>query len=272
MVTGATARAASGLAVHPDGRVWAAWFADDDVPRVARLSAAGVIEVSTQSSTIASEKNPNTPTNFAVRTDTGEMFLVGWDGAGTPDTWFTVLRRISPGGADAGASRLDPDVGKAAPNQVGPLTYVLEPGPNGTLLVGGSRVLRDVSNGSLNNDALIFRLVDGGAVDPTFGNGGGVFRLDLAGNDVVRAMASIDGGPVVAGGRVTENGALLGQPFLARTTANGLSEPTFGSAGSMIYPGFGNSVNAVAVLPDGRVVAATQGNEAQSGFELTSLF
>jgi uncharacterized delta-60 repeat protein len=90
-----------------------------------------------------------------------------------------------------------------------------------------------------------------GDLDPTFGDGDGKVITDFGGKDPARAVAvQPDGKIVVAGGS--------GDFELARYDKDGSLDSGFGGGDGKVTTDFGgeDAANAVAVLPNGKVVAA----------------
>ena len=87
-----------------------------------------------------------------------------------------------------------------------------------------------------------------GQLDPSFGTGG-IVRSDFGGLETALAVAIAEDDSVVAGG--------LGNFMdfvVARYTANGTPDRTFGSQGSVRTP-VGAPLADVAIQPDGRILA-----------------
>jgi uncharacterized delta-60 repeat protein len=117
---------------------------------------------------------------------------------------------------------------------------------------------------SAASDGLILRYDSNGVLDPTFGSNGVV----LTGVLVSRAVAlAPDGRIVVAGGASDPAGP--GALFaVARFLKNGALDTSFDGDGwkTTDLPGFDESATAVAVQPDGRILAA--GSSANPDFSL----
>jgi uncharacterized delta-60 repeat protein len=96
-----------------------------------------------------------------------------------------------------------------------------------------------------------------GALDPTFG-AGGLVTTDFGGFDSAQALAIQSDGKIVAAGSAG------GDFALARYNADGSLDSTFGSSGKVTtdFGGF-DAASAVAIQPDGRIVAAgrTEGGD-----------
>jgi uncharacterized delta-60 repeat protein len=104
-------------------------------------------------------------------------------------------------------------------------------------------------------DIALARFTTGGALDPTFGEGGKV-RTDLGADDYAFDLAiQDDGGIVVVGER---RGPATDRMVVQRYLPNGTLDPGFADAGTALT-GFGRrfqSASAVAITPDDRIVVA----------------
>jgi uncharacterized delta-60 repeat protein len=123
-------------------------------------------------------------------------------------------------------------------------------------------------------------LPSGGALDPTFGSGGVVTTAFPTAEVATAAAVAVypnagtanDSKIVAAGNFVNSSGE--GELALARYNANGSLDTSFGSAGTVITAlGRGNSAQAVAIQPDGKVLASgyvlQQNNNNNYDFALT---
>jgi len=121
----------------------------------------------------------------------------------------------------------------------------------GNIVVAGS-----ASDGK-NLDFALARYDANGALDPTFGAGTGTVTTDFGQGDAVATALVLQGnGDVVVAGSAS-NGTNL-DFALARYSPRGLLDPTFGSGGlvtTSLGPG-NDQANALAILPDGKLVAA----------------
>jgi uncharacterized delta-60 repeat protein len=107
------------------------------------------------------------------------------------------------------------------------------------------------SDGS-DYDFALARYTSAGALDSTFGSGGKV-RTDFGpDNDAVHGVAIQTDGKIVVAGTDGYDWAL------ARYTVAGALDTTFGSGGKVVtsFNEFRESANAVAIQPDGKIVAA----------------
>ena len=119
--------------------------------------------------------------------------------------------------------------------------------PDGKIVAGGG--------GALTIDFALVRYNTDGTPDTTFGTDGTV-TTDLGGSDYAPAVALQPDGRIVAAGSAFFAPATW-IFSLARYTSSGSLDPTFG-AGGKVTSSFGGThevANAVAVQPDGKIVA-----------------
>jgi uncharacterized delta-60 repeat protein len=106
-----------------------------------------------------------------------------------------------------------------------------------------------------------------GNLDPTFGTGGTV-RTDFAGNiDQANAVAVQRDGQIVAAGSSFSNSKTVEDFIVARYNPNGSLDKRFGKNGKITTDFFRNvdSISAVAIQPDGRIIVAGFAQLAGSG-------
>jgi uncharacterized delta-60 repeat protein len=125
--------------------------------------------------------------------------------------------------------------------------------PDGRILLAGSA-------GSGFSDFAILRYTAAGVLDPTFGTGG-VVRTDFLGRpDRATAVQVQPDGRILAAGIAQEvvGNQAFGRFGLARYTAGGALDPTFGAGGKVVtaFPGITTGVEGLALQGDGRIVAA----------------
>ncbi len=123
--------------------------------------------------------------------------------------------------------------------------------PDGKLIVAGA------ANASTSPDFAVVRYDGNGSLDASFGSGGKVVT-GFGGSDAAFAVALQPDGKIVAAGGSSLNFAL------ARYNADGSLDSTFGSGGKTTtdFFGFFDSVGAVVIQPDGKIVAAGRVNPA----------
>jgi uncharacterized delta-60 repeat protein len=144
----------------------------------------------------------------------------------------------------------------------------------GAVAFQGDRILVGAGTNQTTGDFVLYRLTRSGALDPAFGDGG-VALVSFTPSDESAYPSAIgaiaiqgDGKILVAGiqGPIIFDPPPTGSFALARLGADGHLDPTFGVAGKVKtdFPDHHYaSVNAVLVLPDGRIVAA--GNALRGG-------
>lgn len=96
------------------------------------------------------------------------------------------------------------------------------------------------------------------SLDPTFGTGG-ITRTDFAGNiDEANAIAIQPNGQIIAAGSSFSNAKTVEDFIVARYNANGSLDKRFAKNGKITTDFFRNvdSISAVAIQPDGRIVVA----------------
>lgn len=139
------------------------------------------------------------------------------------------------------------------------------------VLAGTSPVFHDGFN---YNQVAIARFTADGVPDATFGGGDGVVILDPffgAAADVLTTIALDQAGNPGADGRIVVGGYTFGQnrAFLARVTATGAIDPTFGQGGRVILAdantgGVRTGMSRLAdarITADGRIVAIGTGGD-----------
>ncbi|WP_145244069.1 delta-60 repeat domain-containing protein [Urbifossiella limnaea] len=160
------------------------------------------------------------------------------------------LERLEAREVPAAAGTFDPSFGVAgvSPDLGGAAAVVVDP--------LGRVVLAGTADGAGGHDFLVTRLNPDGTPDTTFGTGG-TAAVDIAGGDDVAAAVALDaaGRVVVAGVSTTGD---LGRFAVARLTAAGAPDPTFGTGGTVAFhvaAGATDTATGVAVDPaDGGVV------------------
>lgn len=117
--------------------------------------------------------------------------------------------------------------------------------PDGKIIVAGSGL------GSLPVSFALFRLNPDGSTDNTFGGGLVIINFPSSESQIYDIALQPDG-KIVVGGEVSFSNSF----GLARLTANGALDPTFGSGGTiMANMGGAATAFAIAVQPDLKVVA-----------------
>lgn len=182
----------------------------------------------------------------------GSIVIVGRvavDGGALPDTGVVILGRD---GSGVGVRRLDLIGGGEHDEAVDVVVQ-----PDGRILLAIA-----LRSGGLWRYVLARRQADG-AVDPTFGTAGlGHIEFSFAvGGDFARALALMSDGRIVVAGITRPSATQTGEIddfIVTRHRGDGTLDTSFGTDGRVAVDFFGSSDGAecVAVLPDGRIVAA----------------
>lgn len=232
----------------------------DDVA-ILRLTAAGVLDASFSLDGIATfdfgstgNKRHDYAYDIELLAD-GSVIVAGSTSAvstfGTADDPTTLLFRVTSNGVRD--TSYNGGLGRAA-NGSGEY-YALHRNPaNGNLVSFGG-----VEETGGNVNVLIARNLSGGAFDPAFGGGGRV-TVDAIGpvEDLSDAQALQPDGKLIQGGYADLYNAQGWNFSLSRVLPNGALDPTFGNGGRVLTDFGGNDekVHALAVQPDGKIIAA----------------
>lgn len=202
-------------------------------------------------------------TNFSLnRDDRAQAVAIQPDGkivvGGHANRGLFAVARYNPDGS------LDTGFGSGT----GMVTTNLGVGGEGTALViqsTGEIVLAGhFGVGSGTNFALV-RYLSNGTPDPGF-DGDGIVTTDIGGNDNrIYAMTLDASGRIVVAG--SSNNGTNNDFALARYSANGALDGTFGNGGIITTPiGGGNDVaTGVVIQPDGKIVAVGQADNGTNG-------
>lgn len=224
------------LVEHGDGYVAGGWVEPTPGDRrfaLVRWSASGApgFEVA----------DPADPGEIGGLTVDGAARIVA---AGRSGDRIAVVRYSAGGARDAGFSRVHDLVGVSGEEASG---VVVE--PSGRVLVAGTGV---VAGGERR--FLVLALTPSGTIDTAFGAGGAV-TLDVGdGTAAVRAMARQPDGKLVVAGTTDTGGA--GGGVVARLLPDGRPDPAFSSDGIARTGLAAATVEALALQPDGKIVAA----------------
>ena len=225
---------ARAVAVQPDGRILVAGSTGRSGSDLAleRYTGDGTPDPSFGKGGIVTTPGFASPSAVVVQPD-GGILVAG-----------TGLVRFTPDG------KLDPSFGGGGivrtPMTLYPRAVALH--PDGKIVVAGSAV---PSASSTARSVTLVRYAPDGTLDPSFGSGGIVSTPETLYPGAVAIEP--DGRVVVAGSTRMSGGARA----LARYSADGMPDPAFGAAGVVTTTvGNDDSVRAVAIQPDGRIVVA----------------
>jgi len=252
------------LAVQPDGRILAVGFAQggfdivNTVPThafaMARYLPDGTLDTSFGTNGMVTQVIDGNSEIHALEILPGDKILVAgfvFD-TKTQDKNFALARYLPDGSPDPSfgtAGAVTTDIG-GSDDEVAAMFVQLD----GQIVVGGFSVS---GGGGGNNDFALARYTADGLLDTTFGTLG-ITVTDAAGgaSDQINALALLPDGRFLAGG-LASNGT--DNDFaLARYTADGLLDTTFGTLGTTVTDvagGASDQINGLAVSSSGEILA-----------------
>ncbi len=121
---------------------------------------------------------------------------------------------------------------------------------DGKIVVGGTAF-----NGT-DDDFFLTLLETNGTPDPAFGTSAGYTQFDINGDDAVHDLAFDADGKILTGG---SSGVSAPDCALARFSASGIPDVSFGTGGALVITGFGPTSDLlvdIAVLDDGKIAGA----------------
>ena len=201
--------------------------------------------------------------DVAIQPD-GKIVVVGSCPGGVPTT-FSVLRYLADGNPDQdfgidGTVNVSFDA-PGSPTDERAAAVAVQ--PDGKIVVAGTATLNEAgTNGGGGENFAVARLLpDHGVLDPSFhANGAGVnqdgrFVANLSDIDGVGDVALGTDGSIFVGGTPNRNTA--GDFGLMKLTPQGELDPSYDMDGKVLRSvGNGDELLAIAVQPDGKVVAA----------------
>lgn len=186
----------------------------------------------------------------AVQPD-GKLLVAGWSNDGARAAF--ALSRLNPDGSPDVAFGTGGRVVTAIP-QANARAFAMALLPDGRIVLGG-----EVARPTSTDFALVRYLADGSR-DSGFGADGiAVIRSIGPREASVRALAVRPDGTIVAGGYAAATVSDTARNFaLVRLLTDGSRDMSFGSSGVVItdFAGAGDEIAALALQPDGRIVAA----------------
>jgi len=207
----------------------------------------------------------------------GQIVVAGVsDRSGSKD--FALARYTADG-------RLDPSFGNGGLviTPVRPLTTDIVHGlaiqPDGKIVAAGV-TYDDTVSLRPHGDFMVVRYTPDGDLDPAFGVGGVVTtNFDNESYDEPYAVVLQPDGRIVLGG-VSNTGGGTGRIFgadnlaLVRYLPNGLADPSFGDGGKVVVDAgaMQESIRALALQPDGAIIAAGRTNGEKRGDLLVARF
>ena len=246
---------ASGVALQPDGKIVVAGYGYTNLSytdfALARYTTSGVLDTTFDTDgkvTTGIGTGNDIALGVAVQPD-GKIVVAGYSvAAGSFEGDFALTRYTATGALD---TTFDTD-GKVTTNI--DFSHDVATGlalqPDGKIVVAG----RAFTNP--NNDFAVVRYTTSGALDATFSTDGKVTTAVGPGDDHGNAVAVQPDGKIVVAGYSSEGG--YAAFALVRYTTTGAPDTTFdvdGKVTTSIRPS-GDFAQAVAVQPDGKIVAA----------------
>lgn len=253
-------RGISGIALRPDGRLVAGGLGrgGTNAIQVARYLSSGDLDTSFSGDGMTTvEVAPSGTARDVALSPDGSVVAVGHNG---PGKQVVVAKLLEDGSFDVGFD---------------PLGYILVDVP-GSISEGAETVtvLDDgtiLAGGHSANGALLVELNSDGEPVPGFGSGG-ISTQDTGSGEgpsgTILDMHVLDDGRILAAGRSATPDS-ESQGFVARFTASGDLDPSFGTGGVVRVKQTENAdeFRAIELLPDGRILAAGRrnGGPAESG-------
>ena len=244
---------ANAVVVQSDGKIIVTWLSVP--PRsnhdfgLARYTAAGELDAAFgNGGKVATDFDSGYDRANAVAVQSDGKIVVAGHSHNGSDNDFALARYTATGQLDAAfgnGGKVTTPIGKS--NDHG---YAVAVQPGGKIVVAG------YSHNGSDYDFALARYTRAGSLDPSFGSPGKVTTDFNKGHDYGKAVAvQPDGKMVVAGYAASGNDYYF---ELARYTADGVLDETFGSGG-LVTTNFGHGndqAHAVALQSDGKIVAA----------------
>jgi len=191
----------------------------------------------------------------AVRLPDDRILVAGSSLTGDPG-WSVVMARFLPDGAADPSFGIDGKVSALHPFSFRAFALALQ--PDGKIVVAGSSGPATFAQEHLI-DIAVARFHADGSLDTSFGVGGVVVTNVFNNEDRATTVAVLPDGKILVGGWARTFGFGSHYEFLlARYLPDGQSDPSFGVNGIRTTDFFGSwdFVHALAVQPDGKIVAA----------------
>jgi uncharacterized delta-60 repeat protein len=246
----------SAMAVAPDGAVVAAGPQYTSLLRgydfgLYRITPGGKFDTSFgDHGNVVTHVGPDQSIPRAILTQKdGRIIAVG---SSPVDRWEFTLARYLPNGA------LDPSFGSKgiAQTAVGPFDALATAAalqPDGKIIVAGAS---SAVGGFSQFQFTVVRYRSDGTLDPTFGVGGIVVTPLFQSDDEATAVAIQPDGKIVVAGGVAGPADMFARRFgLARYTADGKLDTTFGTGGTVVTD-TGAVAQAIALDRAGRILVA----------------
>lgn len=257
---GSAGNEAFALLIQPNGKLVAGGYLttgpSDEAFALARYNSNGSLDTSFGSGgTVSTEFGPSYDYVIAVlHQQDAKVVAVGSSYHATSSD-FALARYASDGSLDASfgsGGKVSTPLGPGYDNPGGALLQ-----PNGKIVVAGT------TYGATDYDFALVRYLTDGSLDSSFGSGGAVMNTFGPGGSAAYTLVRQPDGKLVAAGRRYDTS---GSDFaLARYEATGSLDTTFGTGGKVITsigPTYYDSVYALALQADGKIVAGGRSYES----------
>ncbi len=219
------------------------------IPRAAKTATAGELDPSFGSGgRVISDLSPYADIALAVAIQPDNKILAAGFGNSDNGLDFTLIRYNPDGSLDPGfgsGGKVFTDSGHNSDE-----AHAIAIQQDGKIILAGL--------GNIIDDFFLTRYNRDGSLDTSFGNGGKVFT-DFFGNfDYAKAVVIQPDGKIIAGGQAIRTGLGVDVFALARYNPDGSLDTAFGNGGKVTTSFFGaeDQINALALQPDGKIVAA----------------
>jgi uncharacterized delta-60 repeat protein len=220
------------IAIQSDGKIVAGGnftsYNGTTQNRITRLNSDGTRDTSF---TIGTGFNLGQINSVAIQSD-GKI-VAGGNFTSYNGTFQSRITRLNSNGTRDTSFTIGTGIGSLSPNVI---KVIIQ--PNGKILVGGR--FSSYNNTTSNS---IVRLNSDGSIDTSFTTGAGM----SAGN--VTTLAIQSDGKIVVGGTFTDYNGVTDQNYIIRLNVDGTLDDTF-----LAYPGFNNSVNALRVESNDKIL------------------
>jgi uncharacterized delta-60 repeat protein len=249
------------VALQPDGKIIVAGQTTGGLGgeqfAVARLTSVGALDPTFGSGgeTTVDFGGSQEGATGALVTPSGQIILTGFANPGATGLDFAAARLNANGSLDTtfgSAGKTTVDFGGDDDGEAATLT------PDGHILIAGS------TTASGGGDVAVTQLNPDGSLDTTFGTRG-TATVDFGGSDLASSILRDSAGRIVVAGQ-TSAGTGGGDFAVARLTAAGALDPSFGTAGKTLVDFSGiDRAFAAALAPDGGVVVVGGSNITGAG-------
>jgi uncharacterized delta-60 repeat protein len=251
--------AAFDVLVQADNKIVAigttATFSSPKYFALTRFTTNGVMDTSFGDNgrviTVFNANSANEGAFAAALQPDGKIIAAGFVSRISPGEGYFALARYNPNGS------LDTTFGNGGMVLTAVFQHINEAravtvGPDGQIFAAGYYF-----GGNQNFQSLVARYSTNGTLEDTFGDFQG---FDLGTENILRAVAIQPDGKIVTGGnfRQSYSAPSSADAKVMRFNPDGTLDSSFGASGRLIIssPTIGEAVNAVAILPDGRIIAA----------------